>query len=250
MKIIIFLFMLFVSLHNVYASEIEVVFGVSRPPFIMEKQKTGISYELFKCIANKMGMNFYPVFASNTRMEVMMQKGNFDIIVEVQKTVSNLFYSSPFIAYRNFAVTKGKEAFQFRDYADLRGKSVCSWQNAQDNLGKSFRSQIPKFKKYKEFPLQEKQVLSWMLGNFEVIIIDDTLLKWWIKKLEPKLVKYGEKVDLNNIQYHPLPGGNTLWWHVVFKDKILRDRFNTVLEKMKKNGEYNRIREGFVNQYK
>jgi len=237
------------SLHNVYASEIGVVFGVSRPPFIMEKQRTGISYELFKYVANKMGINFHPIFASNSRMENMMQNGNFDIIVEVQKSRPKLFYSAPFIVYRNFAVTKGTDVFHFSDYSDLHNKRVCAWQNAQENLGNSFASQIQKFKNYKEFPLQEKQVLSWLLGGCEVIIIDDTLLKWWIKKLEPKLVKYDHKINLHNVQYHPLPGGNTLWWYVVFKDKILRDRFDVVLEEMKKSGEYNRIREGFVNQH-
>ncbi len=250
MKFITFLVLLSLSLYNLAGNEIEVVFGVSRPPFIMETERTGICYELFNYIADKIGIEFSPIFASNARMEYKMKTGDFDIIVEVQKSESNYFYSAPFIAYRNFAVYKGTDNFYFSGYSDLHGKSVCAWQNANENLGDSFASQIPKFRKYKEFPLQEVQVKNWMLGIFEVIIIDDTLLKWWIKKLVPELEGYNRKVDLSNIQYNPLPDGNELWWYVVFKDKTLRDQFNAILEKIIKDGEYDRIREGFVNQYK
>ena len=249
MKIITFLLVLFFMFSCICGEEKRVVFGVSRPPFIMEDQKTGISYELFKFIANEMGIDFQPIFASNARMQLLKKNDSFDIIVEVQKSDSTLFYSAPFIVYRNFVVIKSDENFQFNDYSDLAGKSVCAWQNAKKNLGEAFSSQIPKFEKYKEFPIQENQVHNWLVGNFEVIIIDDTLLKWWIKRLVPKIEKLGHKVDLNNIQYQRLPGNSDLWWYVVFKDKSLRDRFDIILEKMKKNGEYDRIREGFIKEY-
>lgn len=217
------------------------MFGVSRPPFIQDNPPSGISFELFSTIAGNLGWQFKPLFAPNARMEKAIEELTIDAIVETQQLNEKAFYSAPFIAYRNFAVSRTQSQLSFESYQSLAGYSVCAWQNASKHLGKLFSQNTSSFKDYKEFSHQEKQVKSWLSGECEVIIIDDTLLKWWINVLTPKFLELGRSLDLD-IQFDPLPN-NTLWWFVAFKDENLRDQFDLELKKLRASGEYDRIRE-------
>ncbi len=222
-------------------SELTVMFGISRPPFISEAPPSGISYELFELISSRLDWAFKPVFAPNQRMDLELANMHVDAIVEVQKNNDELFFSDPYIAYRNYAVSRTRDQLDFKDYSDLEGYSVCAWQNATKNLGSSFEKEIPSFREYKEYPLQEKQVRSWLSTQCEVIIIDDTLLKWWINLLAPSFTDRHREVD-KEIVFAPLPN-NKLWWYVAFKHEAQRDQFNAELQKIRANGEYDKIRE-------
>jgi len=174
-----------VASSTVGAKELTVMFGDSRPPFISQNPPSGISYELFKLISSRLEWQFQAQFAPNKRMEYELSNMKADVIVEVQKSNPNVFYSDPFIAYRNFAVSRSPDKISFSGFSNLKGHSVCAWQNATKNLGAAFAKQVPFFREYKEFPHQEDQVRYWLSRQCEVIIIDDTLLKWWVNTLSP-----------------------------------------------------------------
>lgn len=238
---VILILLLAITSSNAFAKELTVIFGVSRPPFISQDPPSGISYELFNIIASRLGWQFQAKFASNKRMEHELSSMVVDVIVEVQKSNDLAYYSDPFLAYRNFAVSRAKDNIIFRDYADLKGRSVCSWQNASKNLGVTFENQIPNFKLYKEYPYQETQVRSWLSKECEVILIDDTLLKWWVNALEPSFHQRNRDIDID-LLFAPLPN-NELWWYVAFHNEKLRDNFNLELQKIRSTKEYERIRE-------
>jgi len=229
-----------VSTHT-WAKELTVMFGVSRPPFISQDPPSGISYELFKLISSELQWEFQAQFAPNKRMEYELANMKVDVIVEVQKGNGSVFYSEPFIAYRNFAVSRSRDKIKFNDYVDLKDRSVCAWQNAIVNLGKTFEKQVSNFSAYREFPHQEVQVRSWLSKQCEVIIIDDTLLKWWINELAPLFQQRNRGVD-KDVVFAPLPN-NILWWYVAFRSEELRDMFNSELQKTRSNNEYEKIRE-------
>jgi polar amino acid transport system substrate-binding protein len=153
---------LFIVCSNGGANELTVMFGDSRPPFISQDPPSGISYELFKLISSRLQWNFKAQFAPNKRMEYELLNMKVDAIVEVQKDNDRAFYSDPFIAYRNFAVSHSRDKINFLEYSDLRSRSVCAWQNATKNLGATFEKQVPYFSAYKEFPLQKDQVRYWL----------------------------------------------------------------------------------------
>ena len=111
-----------------YAEDISVMFGVSRPPYIMEEEQAGIVFELAETIFGRMGLSFQPSFASNKRIERALLAGNVDVAVEVQPTHPELFYSNAFMNYRNFAVSRKADKVAMKDFSDLRGQSVCAWQ--------------------------------------------------------------------------------------------------------------------------
>jgi polar amino acid transport system substrate-binding protein len=230
-----------VACSNAWAKELTVMFGVSRPPFISQEPPSGISYELFKLISSRLQWKFQAQFAPNKRMEHELSNMTVDAIVEVQKNNDSVFYSEPFVAYRNFAVSRAQDNIKFNAYADLQGRSVCAWQNATKNLGAAFAKQVATFSAYNEFPHQEAQVRSWLSRQCEVIIIDDTLLKWWVNALAPSFQQRKREVD-TDILFKPLPN-NTLWWYVAFSNEKLRDSFNVELDKIRSSQEYEKIRE-------
>jgi len=236
--------LLIVVCSNGWAKELTVMFGDSRPPFISQDPPSGISYELFKLISSRLQWNFQAQFAPNKRMEYELSNMKVDVIVEVQKGNDNLFYSDPYIAYRNFAVSRSQDKVNFLDYSDLKGRSVCAWQNATKNLGAEFEKQVSNFSAYKEFPLQEDQVRYWLSKQCEVIIIDDTLLKWWVNALNPAFEQRKRGMD-EDLVFAPLPS-QMLWWYVAFSNENLRDSFNLELQNIRSNQEYEKIREQVV----
>lgn len=171
--------------------------------------------------------------------------GNIDVAVEMPATNSGIFYSDAFTVYRNFAVSRKSDQISMKTFSDLRGQSVCAWQGASAHLGKPLRRAIHEFSAYREFPLQEQQVGNWLAKLCDVILIDDTLLKWHMKNLVDNFKSYRRNVDLELV-YHPLPGNNEIWFHVGFRDEALRNRFNQVLTEIRKDGTYDSIRERFV----
>ena len=230
------------------AEDLKVMFGVSRPPYIMEKEQTGIAYQLAATIFGRMDLSFRPKFASNKRMVRELLAGNVDAAVEVLPTSSKLFYSDAFIAYRNFAVSRKIDQIRMNTFSDLRGRSVCAWQDASAHVGEPLRRAIAEFSSYREFPLQEEQVRTWMAKKCDVILIDETLLKWHMKQLVDTFKSYGREID-TKVDYHPFPGDNEIWFYVGFWDRTLRDRFNLVLAEIRKDGTYDRITEEFVSRY-
>jgi len=239
--LILFLFLVTTSVDAKKKANLTVLFGMSRPPFIMEDTKTGISINLFRKLSEKLGYSFKHVFSPNRRMNVELKNGSMDVVVEVQKGIVGAYYSDPFIGYRNFAVSRKKDQVKVESYTDLKGRSICAWQDAKNDLGNEFKKATQVFSKYQEFPIQKDQVKSWLSGACQVIIIDETILKWWIKELSPEYVKRNRKLDLD-LSYDVLPGQEILWWFMGFKDRELRDQFNKVLKEFKANGIYDKIR--------
>ena len=228
------------------ADPLNVMYGVSRPPFIMEGDRTGISYELATAAFDRMGVATKPFFGSNKRLEAMLERNRVHVAVEVQKTDPRLFYSDRFVAYRNFAVSRRRDNVRMQEFADLRGHSVCAWQNANEHLG--ITELTSTFSSYQEFPEQIDQVRLWMAGRCEVILIDDTLLKWHMKILEPELKRQGIVVD-SDLRFDPFPGDNHLWFYVGFTNRDIRDSFNDALAALRSDGSYDDIRERFLNRF-
>lgn len=221
-----------------------VMFGISRPPYVMEDTHGGISIALAREAFGRLNVEFHIVHGSNRRMEQALRNGTVDAAIEVQHGIEGVYYSDRFIAYRNYVVTRKADNITFRTWPDLAGQRVCAWQNANENLGAAFRDNITRFRDYAEFAEQLKQVRQWLIGRCDAIVIDDTLLKWWALKLEPSL-RLAEKYVEGAWALDPLPDRHTLWWYAAFQDETVRDRFTRTLAAMREDGTYDRIREAY-----
>lgn len=219
---------------------LKVLFGQSRPPFVMAEEQRGIAVDLMREAFARLHLDFTPQFVSNQRMAVELRQGRADVAVEVLPDDPELFYSQPFLAYHNYLVSRREDAIAFTgDWAELAGLRVCAWQDAEQGLGPLFVAARQGFAGYREYASQRQQVEHWLQGQCQVILIDLLLLQHhWRGLHEQNPQRFGG--NLRDAQYQPLPQGRELWWHVGFRSRALRDRFDKELTRMRLDGSYAR----------
>lgn len=224
--------------------ELTVAFGQSRPPFVDEIQRDGISLRLFNAVAKPLGWQYKPIFASNQRMQKLLEEGHVDISVEVQPDNALLYYSQPFISYSNYAFYRSDIELTLANMDDLKPFSVCAWQNANIHLG--IQSWAVSKKNYWEYPEQKWQVADWLNKRCEVLLIDDTLLKWQLTQFNARWHKLSQGIDINSFNKVLLPSPkNPLWFYVGFNDVAMREAFDQQLTLLKQSGQYDVIRNNF-----
>lgn len=218
---------------------LQVVFGVSRPPFVDERSRSGIALELFAEAAQRLGWRYEVLHAPNKRMLSLLRQGLVDVAVEVPQGEPALYYSQAFLSYRNvLLLPAGATAVQ--DWSDLAGLRVCAWQLAEQALGARFAAARPQFAQYEEFSDQRNQVRLWLRGRCEVLVIDRDLLLWHLRELassEPQIAQ----PPRGSLRTVPVPGMGALDWYVGFRDPALRDRFDAALAALRADGSYQRI---------
>jgi polar amino acid transport system substrate-binding protein len=237
--VLFFVIALFISGSPSFAEDDKVAFGFSRPPFVMRDKGTGISVELFRAVYRKLGRTFSPSYVGNVRLERSLESGIVDVAVEVKKTNPEMFYSAPFTVYRNFIIMRTNGEFQVNAFADLKGKSVCTWQNADKHLGPKFQAAMSTFR-YIEFANQQAQVKVFLGGRCDIIIIDQTIFRFWAESLQ-KDQGFEKSIISLDFKYQPVPGQVANEFYVGFRDQSLRDKFDAALNKLKTDGVYDEI---------
>ena len=224
--------------------ELTVAFGQSRPPYVDELQGDGISLRLFNAVAEQLGWQYRPIFASNQRMQKLLEDGQVNIAVEVQPDNASLYYSQPFIAYSNYAFYHSNIELALNSMDDLRSYSVCAWQNASKHL--NIEGWTAKKNNYWEYPEQKWQVADFLNRRCEVLLIDDTLLNWHLKQFNSRWGESVQQAEIGAFNKVLLPTEkNPLWFYVGFTDKAMRDAFDAQLTQLKQSGQYEKIRQDF-----
>src|SRR5690606_20920940 len=145
-----------------------------------------------------------------------------------------------FMVYRNYLVTRRRQGIRFAgDWTALHGYSVCAWQNAASSLGRGFVEASKGFARYSEFSTQHTQVEQWLLQQCDAIVVDHDLLDWHWQRLRAQNPRIYGDAD-SDVVYSPVPEGHELWWHVGFRSRELRDRFDQALAAMHADGSYQR----------
>lgn len=223
------------------APPLRVVFGVSRPPFVDEREHSGIALELFAEAARRLGWRYESQHAPNKRMLSLLRQGAVDVAVEVPRDDPTLHFSRAFLSYRNVLLLPPEGPLHaVRNWHELAGLRVCAWQLAEQALGPGFVAARPLFAQYEELADQRNQVRLWLRGRCEVLVIDRDLLLWHLRELarsEPQIPQPPQ----GGLRTVPVPGMGPLDWYVGFRDAALRDRFDTALAALRADGSYQRI---------
>ncbi len=129
---------------------------------------------------------------------------------------------------------------------DLKGKSIISWQGAPADLNNATFTAMLKAGELnlKEQAKQNLQVKAFLVDNFEVILIDKTILRYLSKELKKEM---NLKDDDTKFDYHKLFSGLTSFY-VGFRDQELMKKFDKALAEMKNDGTYNKIIESYVSE--
>lgn len=229
----------------VHAKELVIAFSDDIPPFVTDKGKAGLEIEIVREALKYKGHSFTTIQCSYKRLEIAVANMGTDAAAGVRQTDDRTYYSDYFIGFKNFAITKRKSGIALNSVSDLKGKHIIAWQNAYKDLGPEFESLFsPTVKesyinKYSEIWIQEKQVEMFWLGRADVIIIDESIFKWFTKKLSENINTSEE------IVYHNIFPEKTEF-QVNFRDEKTRDDFNEGLRYIREKGIYQGIFDNYL----
>jgi len=213
---------------------IELVTGLPKPPFIMDKDGNGLQLELIKAalafsnievkfVAMPLGRNITGFLRRNA-------DGVITLIPEYKHP--SLHLSIPYVTYQNVAISLVEKQFSIVNISDLSNKNIMAFQNAKKFLGEEYNEAITYTMGYREVHDQELQIENLFLRRAEVIILELNIFKWFIKNAHEAL--YSKPFSVHYIF-------DEKNYSVGFKSKDIRDKFNQGIQKMREDGSYQMI---------
>ncbi|CAM3902363.1 substrate-binding periplasmic protein [Vibrio aquimaris] len=226
------------------AESLKIGYGQKRPPFVNNSCSDGVEIRLARELFSRAGFqDMSERCMNNKRLIVAYQNNSVDAAITVPKTNNpSLYYTSVFSGYQNIAISMSKDNLTINSVSDLLDKSVAAWHNAGNVLG--LQSLMSDNRKYKEYSRSIRQVLLFLHGRVQVIIIDKSIFRYLTKKA----IKDND--DLSNVDfqftYHPIFPG-TSDYYIGFTNKSYRDRAEAALKSMRNDGSYKKIVDNFLN---
>ncbi|MEQ8807221.1 MAG: transporter substrate-binding domain-containing protein [Rhodospirillales bacterium] len=223
------------SMSPVRAAEMTVAFAIAKPPFVHATQtgpaqagdKGGIELDIMKAALAPRGHSFQALYSTYDQLTGLVLQGRAAAAATVRPENPALFYSNEFVSFHNVAVTRA-DAPAPAAIADLAGLSMVAWEGATKDLGPAFAEAAAKSSKYAEMGDQKAQVQAFLDGQFQALIIDGTIFRYWKKVLGGKAADF---------KFHALFGGHTPFV-VGFADETIRNDFNSGLKEIRQNGVY------------
>jgi polar amino acid transport system substrate-binding protein len=213
--------------------ELLVAISLDIPPFVMDQAESGLEVELVRQALGDAKLPFIQL--SYEKLQTAVQQQRADVSVGVQPVDANVHYSTDFVTFANYAISKKADGLRIDSVADLSDHPVLTWENAYLELGSEFEvlfaPRSPQRNNYHEVADQEQQVRMFWEGAGRIIVIDRSIFDYFSRKL-------GHTPDEANYSaiFPPVTP-----FKVGFRDAADRDRFNTALAAMCKSGAYDEL---------
>ena len=246
-KTITFAFLLAVFLSGqtaiAQAPHIQMLAGLSKPPFIISTQDKGMQLEIIKAAFAVSNRQVHFTYLPLSRHIDVYKKRNIEglITLSENETEIGLHLSQPYITYTNVVVTLKNKQLDIKGIDDLVDRRVASFQNATKFLGKKYKKVFLHSNSYLELADQKSQLSLLFSGRVEAIILDVNIFKYFLNELI-------EETD-NDVFEQPFV------MHKIFKpqmyvagfnSEILQKSFDKGLETIKQNGRYQDIIDSYT----
>jgi polar amino acid transport system substrate-binding protein len=227
------------------AQELIVAFTLDTPPFVMDDAKTGIEIDIVREALRHHGYTFTTRQMSYGELADAVATKGVDAAATVIKREDGTYYSDNYIVFKNAAITMEHSGITINKIADLKGKSILAWQDAYEDLGPEFQALFSPdvkdshLKKYREIADQEDQVRMFWQREAEVIVIDESVMRWFTSEL-------AGKVDTSPaLVYHRVFPPETRF-RISFRRERVRDDFNAGLKEIRASGLYRKIYDKYI----
>lgn len=228
-------------LGNAGAMELRVGFGLTKPPYVLESGKEGLEVEIAEQALAAVGYKMVGLQLPPARGLAMQRTGQLDVLLTVDEGIGGSdFFSEPYIVYQNVAISLAARNLQIKRIEDLASHSVAAFQNAEVILGERFKTLVLNYTQYKEYPQQIIQNNLLYTHRVDVVVGDRRIFRYLSTQLEPK-VDVSQPITIHPI-FPPTPR------KAVFKDSVIRDRFNLGLKTIQSNGVYDAILKKYAGQ--
>ena len=142
-------------------ADIIVGFGVNKPPYVFERDRAGLEYEIVMASLAAAGIQAQPYFAPQGRLHALLANRLIDVITTTsEQSGVEAYYSDVYIVYQNYAITLSDRHLDIRTIEDLSRYSVTAFQRASTNLGPQFRAAIASSPQYTEQKMTYSPSLS------------------------------------------------------------------------------------------
>ena len=237
MIIKLFLISLF-SLY-IYSAQTLKGMGVSLPSSFREdgrgKEQIFLDHLIKDCMKYKYTIKQYPF----GRHMIAFSEESFDFVTTVPESSKlKYFQSKSYIHYQNGVSTlKGQK---INSLQDLVGKRVITFSGATE-LIPGLKELVKDFASYSEKAKQEIHSKMLLLGRVDAVISDAVIFFAHTKELKK------EKFQMKDLEFHHLFDKTN--FTLYFKDKSLRDKFNSCVVKMHKTGKDEKLAfEFYINE--
>ncbi|WP_286272565.1 substrate-binding periplasmic protein [Thalassotalea hakodatensis] len=202
---------------------LNVVVGLTKPPYVIEKTQSGFELELITNVLNQLNKQPNYIFVPFGRSERMLNEHDIDIILTANKQIigDKAYLSEPYITYQNVAISLKKNELRIDKVADLASYSLATFQSAHKVLGSEFAKSAELSPVYIQIIKQQHQLEMLFKERVEVIIMDKNIFAYMLSKYYP-----GE--DINQLTIHKVFPESL--YSAAFKSHFFRNNFNQQLE--------------------
>ncbi|WP_163832096.1 substrate-binding periplasmic protein [Spartinivicinus ruber] len=212
----------------------------NKPPYSF--QDKGIIIDILKKVFDeqKFKLKFIPL--QNEEIDYSLRKSKIDISTITHLKYKNLYYSSNYLAFDDVAITLEEKKLNIKTIRDLDGLSLVSWKGAPKVLGTEYQKLAQKNRhRWLEVPLQYHQNKMFWTKKTDVLVCDLAIFLWMKSKLSLKGINTIKKYKIHRIFDGPI------YQHAGFKNRKLRDYFDSRIEIIKSNGEYQSVFDSYKN---
>ncbi|WP_286232671.1 substrate-binding periplasmic protein [Thalassotalea sediminis] len=234
-KTLLFTLSLFISLSVSAKESLNVVVGLTKPPYVIADLNSGFELELIENVLAQQNKSPEFIYVPFGRSERMLKEHDIDMILTVNDFIikNKAYLSKPYITYQNVAISLNKNNFVINTIKDLKNHSLATFQSAHKVLGNEFAKAAEVSPVYIQIAKQKIQLEMLFKERVDVIIMDLNIFNYYLQKLYPS-------EDFTNLAIHQIfPKTH---YSAAFKNSRLLNDFNQQLEIFLSTEQYRQLR--------
>lgn len=218
--------------------------SVSTPPFVIRQNDRGIMLDILRDALSLNQITPHFQYAGNAEIISAFNGGRLEALCTSTHALTPGAWLSkhPIVTYQNVAISLKDRSLNITSASDLKGLNVVGFNNARNMISNEFHDAVQGSPFYKETIEQQDQVLSLFKGEVDVIVMEQTLFRYFLSRLrhsEPNnpLLHLAYRVD------HIFPQSV---YYAAFNNEQVRDRFDRGLGMMLENGSVEAIKRNYA----
>lgn len=222
---------------------ISMAFSQDIPPYIFQQQNKGIELDIISSALAYKGHTLKPVYYPLGRVPIALSNHLVDAAMGdmgVDLASEGFFYANPAVIYDNVFITLKNKNITIKQPSDLDSLLVTSFQGAEKRYV-TWLQKVVDENRFFGVSDQLSQVKLLTLGRFDVVLSDKYIFKYFVKQLA--LI---DKTVVIAVEEHPFTTVDPDDYRPVFRDKKIRDDFNSGLKQLKESGEFQRIYDRYL----
>lgn len=226
-----------VSAKYAIAEKIELLTGLAKPPFIVNKHE-GIQIELITHALASQDIEVNFTLMPLGRNVNSFVRWDFDGIITLPPHFSHrqVHLSAPYVRYQNVAVTLADNNFEINEIDQLIGRSIVAFQGARTFLGSKYKEITAYSTDYREVANQKQQIGMLFSGRTDVIVLENHIFEYLTREQDGPLYQKSYIVHKIFPEINYVAG---------FKSQTLADKFNQGILQLKATDQYREI----INKY-